>query len=64
MQWLENLFRGVPAASAAGSVADLPDTRAENAADPSLGVDCAPAMVFTDTMPGYVHAIDLPSTAA
>ena len=64
MQWLEDLFRGAPAASGAGRQADVPGTRPEHGADESLGIDGAPAMAFTDTMPGYVRAIDFPSTAS
>jgi hypothetical protein len=64
MQWLENLFRGMPAASGAGCGAEAPSARAEHRSDESLGIDVAPAMAFTDTMPGYVRTIDLPSTAA
>lgn len=62
--WLARLAHGFRSARSSAGTFERVDGAALQAGDfrasDSLGLDGAPAMAFTDTMPNYSHLIDRP----
>ena len=63
MRWLARLIDKAPVSRDVESLETI--ARSPRAADTlseeSMGIDGAPAMAFTDSMPSYLLAIDRPS---